>query len=102
MRRPPAALLITLTILLLAACDMSQRSGPNNGGFVPNPGGGGTGTGSNTIGNPGGSIPQNAAKPAPPQNDYNGCPSSGDGGDPELNTRKDRTDSAPWYPVKIG
>jgi hypothetical protein len=40
-------------------------------------------------------------KPVPPQNNYQGCPAVGDGGDPQLNIRKNRTDAAPWYPVSI-
>lgn len=115
-----ASLLLLITALaLLYACDTSfltpaPTTQPSSGGYGP-----GvqrtatTGTaataititgrdsGNNVASNPGGAIPVNAPKPAPPQNTYKGCPSRGDGGDPQLNTRKNRTDSAVWYPVSV-
>lgn len=57
--------------------------------------------GNNTVSNPSGALPEQASKPAPPPNTYRGCPAGGDGGDHELNARKNRTDSAAWYPVSL-
>jgi hypothetical protein len=70
------------------------NNNPGSGGLDNNPG-------SNVVSNPGGGLPVNAPKPQPPPTNYQGCPATGDGGDPQLNTRKNRTDSAPWYPVAI-
>jgi len=53
------------------------------------------------AGNPSGALPANANKPQPPPTVYQGCPATGDGGDAQLNTRKNRIDAAPWYPVAI-
>jgi hypothetical protein len=53
------------------------------------------------AGNPTGGLPTSANKPPPPPTIYQGCPAAGDGGDPQLNTRKNRIDAAPWYPVPI-
>ena len=64
---------------------------------TPNAGAGGDVVASN----PSGALPTNANKPQPPPSIYQGCPATGDGGDPQLNTRKNRIDSAPWYPVAI-
>jgi hypothetical protein len=70
------------------------NSGDGTRGLEPNPG-------SSVVNNPGGGIPVNAPKPPPPPTNYKGCPAIGDGGDPQLNLRKNRTDSAPWYPVAV-
>src|SRR5215216_2015272 len=41
-------------------------------------------------------------KPEPVAQVFNGCPPSGDGGDPALNTLKNRIDEAPtWQPFSI-
>jgi hypothetical protein len=39
--------------------------------------------------------------PVPPQNNYIGCPSTGDGGDGQTNIRKNRLDSTAWTLVTI-
>ncbi len=121
-----AALLLLLLLTTLAG-GVASCSDPNltpvapnpvgnsgGSGFVQNPtadtGGGGSSDSSRGIGgnlggnvapNPQGGIPLSASRPQPPSNTYQGCPSTGDGGDPGLNVRKDRIDSAPWYPVQI-
>ena len=41
------------------------------------------------------------AKPQLIAKTYNGCPPSGDGGDPALNTLKNRIDEANWQPVTV-
>jgi hypothetical protein len=41
------------------------------------------------------------AKPKPIANTFKGCPPSGDGGDPVLNTLKNRIDEAQWQPTTI-
>ena len=38
---------------------------------------------------------------APVSPGFNGCPAQGDGGDPDMNTLKNRVDSADWQPVPI-
>ena len=88
-----ALLLIVLIVAIMSGCDTSS-GGPSGSGGPP------TSTGNNKVPliNPSGEIPEQANKPQPPTNNFQGCPSSGDGG---LNTRKNRTDSAPWYPVAI-
>jgi hypothetical protein len=78
-----------------------QPGGPSTATSGSTRGLGGAVSGSNVMANPGGGLPVNAVKPVPPQNNYQGCPAVGDGGDPELNIRKNRTDSAPWYPVSV-
>ncbi len=102
-------LLVILLLSLISACASSVSSGTSG----PQPGdSGGTSTGgsngsnagnsgSGVVSNPGGGLPTDANKPQPPLNVFQGCPSGGDGGDPQLNMRKNRTDSAPWYPVAI-
>jgi hypothetical protein len=75
LRRASLALLALLVCLLLvlAAC-----SGAGSGGAV------------GTIA-PG--FPANAAHPQPQDADFNGCPPQGDGGDSQLNVRKNRIDN---------
>lgn len=74
---------------------------PSGTPSAPPPGPGGPPPTSPPIANPGGGLPENGNRPAPPHTTYNGCPAEGDGGDPDLNIRKNRTDAATWYPVKI-
>ncbi len=60
-------------------------------------------------GNPGSSIPggtagglaNNLGKPKPVSTDFQGCPPSGDGGDPSLNTLKNRIDEGQWQPTTV-
>src|SRR5438105_587381 len=40
-------------------------------------------------------------KPKPIANVFDGCPPSGDGGDPVLNTLKNRIDEAQWQSVSV-
>jgi len=95
-------LLVVLLVGLVYACDMasisSSQGGSGSSGTVTT--GGGTG-GNVVVSNPGGGLPLQAGKPQPPPTTYQGCPPTGDGGDKQLNVRKNRTDSAPWYPVSI-
>jgi hypothetical protein len=46
-------------------------------------------------------FPTNAHHPLPPQNNFQGCPSNGDGGDPALNRRKNRLDSITWNTLQV-
>ena len=99
--------LFVALLSLVYACDMASLSSSQGGSGSSGGTTTGTGTGNGTsnspvLNNPGGGVPLQAAKPAPPPNTFQGCPSAGDGGDPRLNARKDRTDSAPWYPVSTG
>ncbi len=49
-----------------------------------------------------GGVPSgNVGKPKPIGRVFNGCPPSGDGGDPALNTLKNRIDEAPWQPSTV-
>jgi hypothetical protein len=94
--------LILFLVTLVYACDTVAISpGPGGPGANGTPASGSGNSGNSVASNPSGGIPVQASKPAPPPNTYQGCPASGDGGDPELNMRKNRTDSAPWYPVSI-
>ena len=43
----------------------------------------------------------NLGKPKPIVDYYRGCPPSGDGGDPVLNTLKNRIDEATWEPITV-
>jgi hypothetical protein len=103
-------MLMTLLAGLVASCSSPQggfnpavtpvpSSGftPDNGSLPANV----ASVGNTVAPNPSGGIPANAPRIAPPPNTYEGCPSVGDGGDPQLNIRKNRIDSAPWYPVSI-
>src|SRR5713226_908129 len=36
---------------------------------------------------------------APDSGTFNGCPAKGDGGDPQLNTLKNRMDTTTWVPI---
>jgi hypothetical protein len=44
-------------------------------------------------------LPVLARKPVPVSPGFEGCPATGDGGDPVLNRLKNRIDSAAWIPV---
>lgn len=44
-------------------------------------------------------LPSLARKPKPVSPGFQGCPAEGDGGDPRLNTLKNRVDSARWLPA---
>ncbi len=112
LRRIYSFLLVVLLVGLVYACDMASLSSSTSGSNgTPGSGGSGNGgnsnggSGSNTggivVSNPSGDLPLQADKPQPPPNTYQGCPSTGDGGDPQLNARKNRIDSVPWYPVHI-
>jgi hypothetical protein len=48
-----------------------------------------------------GGLDPNAPKPEPVTDYFQGCPPSGDGGDPILNTLKNRLDEANWQPVSV-
>ncbi|HUS17829.1 MAG TPA: lamin tail domain-containing protein [Chloroflexia bacterium] len=118
-KRPQSRPSAVLLCLLLFAGGLSLISSCTTSNLVPNPSNGSAGTtpigngnggvstigsigsGNNVQANPSGGMPANAPRPDPPQNTYQGCPPTGDGGDPGLNVRKNRTDAAPWYPVTI-
>lgn len=63
--------------------------------------GGNSGDGNQVVNNPGGDLPRLANKPQLVAGNFQGCPAQGDGGDPELNMHKNRTDTAAWYPVAV-
>ena len=44
-------------------------------------------------------LPDMTTKPSPVVRTFNGCPPQGDGGDPDLNTLKNRIDDAQFVPV---
>jgi hypothetical protein len=46
-------------------------------------------------------LPVQAAKSPPPEQAFHQCPPKGDGGDPVLNTLKNRTDTATWLPASF-
>jgi hypothetical protein len=97
-------LLVVLLVGLVYACDMatlnSSQSGSGSSPTAITGNSNGNGNGGNVVqSNPGGALPLQAAKPQPPPTTYKGCPATGDGGDAQLNVRKNRTDSASWYPV---
>jgi hypothetical protein len=52
------------------------------------------------LGRPGG-LPDIAEKPKPVVADFKGCPPEGDGGDPDLNRLKNRTDRGDYVPVRF-
>lgn len=103
---PARAVVALLALVLLYACDTGLPvSTPSNVANTTPSSQNAPGTkvvGQSTESNPTGAIPENAPKPAPQASSYNGCPANGDGGDRQLNNRKNRTDSAAWYPVSIG
>ena len=50
---------------------------------------------------PGESVTRATGKPKPVSDYFKGCPPSGDGGDPVLNTLKNRMDESVWQPTTI-
>ncbi|MDQ5825560.1 MAG: lamin tail domain-containing protein [Chloroflexota bacterium] len=48
-----------------------------------------------------GALTNTIGKPEPIAMDFQGCPPSGDGGDPVLNTLKNRVDETVWQPTTI-
>lgn len=46
-------------------------------------------------------VSSHTPHPRPPRNTFNDCPSNGDGGDPKLNVRKNRTDAGDWIPLSV-
>lgn len=98
-------LLVVLLVSLVYACDGvthdSGISGPGASTAIVASTPGSPASGDVVVSNPDGALPAQANKPQPPLNTYQGCPAGGDGGDSQLNIRKNRTDSAPWYPVSI-
>ncbi|MEA2576294.1 MAG: hypothetical protein QOH93_3592 [Chloroflexia bacterium] len=51
--------------------------------------------------NQAGALANSIGKPEPIAMDFQGCPPSGDGGDPALNTLKNRIDETTWQPTTI-
>src|SRR5215212_1020167 len=49
----------------------------------------------------GGEPISDIAKPKPVTQTFHGCPPSGDGGDPVLNTLKNRVDEGAWHMVTV-
>ena len=99
LRRVRELLLVALLVALVYACDaVTHYSGSGGTPAASTPGViGGSGNGSSgtvVVSNPGGALPVQANKPQPPPNTFQGCPANGDGGDPELNLRKNRIDPA--------
>lgn len=47
------------------------------------------------------SVTRSTGKPQPISDYFEGCPPSGDGGDPVLNTLKNRLDEAAWQPTTV-
>jgi hypothetical protein len=87
MRRRRFLFLLFGLTLLLGACNVT----------VTQPGGVGTpGTSSTLTGTSSAQIHGNTA---PDSGTFNSCPAQGDGGDPQLNQLKNRTDSANWVPI---
>ncbi|HLZ72296.1 MAG TPA: hypothetical protein VKV26_20525 [Dehalococcoidia bacterium] len=96
------AVAVLVIILVLVGLVLATRG--SGSGTADNPGGGDVG---------GGAAPANAqadkqtatqlpvqlAKLPPPEQPFHGCPGTGDGGDPVLNTLKNRTDTGNWTPV---
>lgn len=64
--------------------------------------GAGTGTSvTNKTSSTLGVLPNSLGKPKPVSTDFQGCPPSGDGGDPALNTLKNRIDEGQWQPTTV-
>lgn len=61
--------------------------------------GGGVGVGVTPSQAPG--LSAGVGKPKPYATNYKGCPPSGDGGDPALNTLKNRIDEGQWQPTTV-
>lgn len=53
------------------------------------------------IGGTAGTLANDVGKPRPVSTDFQGCPPSGDGGDPALNTLKNRIDEGQWQPTTV-
>src|SRR5437660_1450949 len=75
------AVVLVLVLVILAARLLNKSELPSgNTGIVP---------------------ATNVGKPQPIARVFNGCPPSGDGGDPALNNLKNRIDEAPWQPSTV-
>ena len=79
------ALIVLVVVVLVATRLQGNSSNP-----PPDPGLNQAGVLANSIG-----------KPEPIAMDFEGCPPSGDGGDPALNTLKNRVDETQWQPTTI-
>src|SRR5438105_12281328 len=77
-------LLLIALVLLLSACSVNISSG---------------GSSTSPTATPGTSNTQAHGNTAPDSGTFDGCPARGDGGDPQLNLLKNRTDTAPWSPI---
>lgn len=86
MRHNPLSLLLLLALLLSASCNATP------GASTPTPT---TEAGSSST------LSDQTGKPEPISLNFRGCPASGDGGDPILNTLKNRIDEAQWRPTTI-
>jgi hypothetical protein len=91
-----------------AAGSTGARTGdtPDSGAEADNPGGGDTGgqpapANAQQDKRSATDLPLAAAKPPPAEQPFHGCPPTGDGGDPVLNTLKNRTDTAGWNPIQF-
>ncbi len=84
LRLIPMALLIAACLALTGCGGTSSSSTP----VAPTAGTGGSGL---LAGN----------YPSPQDFPFQGCPPQGDGGDSQLNIRKNRTDTAAWQPVAV-
>jgi len=78
-------LLIAL-VLLLSACSVNISPG---------------GSSTSSTATPGASNVQAHGNTAPDSGTFDGCPARGDGGDPQLNLLKNRTDTATWSPISF-
>jgi hypothetical protein len=79
------ALILIVVVVVIIATRMENKTSP-----PPDPGLNQAGMLSNVIG-----------KPEPVAMDFQGCPPSGDGGDPALNTLKNRVDETQWQPTTV-
>ena len=75
--------------LLLSACGATTNSPVS----TPTTGPGSTTTTGTTVSS------QTHGNTAPDSGSFNNCPATGDGGDPQLNTLKNRMDTATWVPI---
>jgi len=79
-------LLLIALVLLLSACSVNISPGGNSTSPTAT-------TGTSNV--------QAHGNTAPDSGTFDGCPARGDGGDPQLNLLKNRTDTATWSPISF-
>lgn len=88
MRRNYFIIILLAVVVVAAVIAVALRMNSGNPGSI-------------ITGNTSGRLANDLGKPKPVSTDFQGCPPSGDGGDPALNTLKNRIDEGQWQPTTV-